>query len=311
MSKGNVLLGYARGKVGDVVFSRRNGEQITSARNRNPRNPRTPRQMFQRSKLYPMVNFYRSAVATQFKYAYADKKQNESDYNVFVRKNMALSPWVTKELASSYAPIPFPALVADGGAPSITAACADFSESSGGAGKAGVGINFAELSSIDNGHVSDVSINMMRMYPEIKEGDLVTFIALYTTGLSIEGGNVLFDGVNGLQFKAAQFVVDTIDVTPISEHGLTPCWLQGQTQNPKCIALLTSESSVEEEGLCFGGAIVVTRQEGSKIVAGNSRVNLNEFANDVYQLMRTETYRDKAAASYGASAEPLLDPTKV
>lgn len=311
MSKGNVLLGYARGKVGDVVFSRRNGEQITSARNRNPRNPRTPRQMFQRSKLYPMVNFYRSAVATQFKYAYADKKQNESDYNVFVRKNMALSPWVTKELASAYAPIPFPALIADGGAPSITALCADFGETATGSKFAGVGVNFADASTIDNADVANASINIMRQYPGIKEGDLVTFIALYTSGLDIESGNVLFDGVNGLQFMAAQFVVNPQDNTSLSDVGLVAAYLEGQTQNPKCIALLTPESSVDEVGLCFGGAIVVTRQEGSKIVAGNSRVNLNEFANDVYQLMRTETYRDKAALSYGATSEPLLDPTKV
>lgn len=48
MSKGNLFLGYARGKVGDVVFSRQNGEQVTRARNRAPRNPQSPLQMLQR-----------------------------------------------------------------------------------------------------------------------------------------------------------------------------------------------------------------------------------------------------------------------
>lgn len=48
MAKGNLLLGYARGKVGDVVFSRQNGEQVTRARNRAPRNPQSPLQMLQR-----------------------------------------------------------------------------------------------------------------------------------------------------------------------------------------------------------------------------------------------------------------------
>lgn len=48
MSKGNLFLGFGRGKVGDVVFSRQNGEQVTRARNRSPRNPRTPLMMLQR-----------------------------------------------------------------------------------------------------------------------------------------------------------------------------------------------------------------------------------------------------------------------
>lgn len=48
MSKGNMFLGHARGKVGDVIFSRQNGEQVTRTRNRHPRNPQTPLQLLQR-----------------------------------------------------------------------------------------------------------------------------------------------------------------------------------------------------------------------------------------------------------------------
>ena len=48
MAKGNLLLGYGRGKVGDVVFSRQNGEQVVRARNRAPRNPQSALQMLQR-----------------------------------------------------------------------------------------------------------------------------------------------------------------------------------------------------------------------------------------------------------------------
>lgn len=48
MSKGNLFLGMGRGKVGDVVFSRQNGEQVTRVRNRAPRNPQTPLQLLQR-----------------------------------------------------------------------------------------------------------------------------------------------------------------------------------------------------------------------------------------------------------------------
>lgn len=48
MSKGNLLLGFGRGKLGDIVLSRSNGEQVARARNRSPRNPQTPLQLAQR-----------------------------------------------------------------------------------------------------------------------------------------------------------------------------------------------------------------------------------------------------------------------
>lgn len=48
MAKGNLLLGYGRGKLGDLVLSHYAGEQISRARNRKPKNPKTTLQMIQR-----------------------------------------------------------------------------------------------------------------------------------------------------------------------------------------------------------------------------------------------------------------------
>lgn len=48
MAKDNLFLGMARGSVGDVVFSRLDGVQVSRSRNRSPRNPRTPLQLLQR-----------------------------------------------------------------------------------------------------------------------------------------------------------------------------------------------------------------------------------------------------------------------
>ena len=53
-----MFLGFARGKVGDVVFTRADGEQITRVRNRSPKNPRTPRQGVQRSILKTVSQAY-------------------------------------------------------------------------------------------------------------------------------------------------------------------------------------------------------------------------------------------------------------
>lgn len=58
MAKGNMLLGYARGKVGDLVFTRVDGEQVSRPRNRHPYNPRTNKQLVQRAIMATVMSAY-------------------------------------------------------------------------------------------------------------------------------------------------------------------------------------------------------------------------------------------------------------
>lgn len=58
MSKGNMLLGHARGKVGDLVFSRTNGQQVVRSRAAVVKNPRTETQMIQRIILNTVAQAY-------------------------------------------------------------------------------------------------------------------------------------------------------------------------------------------------------------------------------------------------------------
>lgn len=58
MAKGNMFQGMARGKVGDVVFSRLNGQQISRVRNRAPHNPRSEKQLTQRIVMNTVMQAY-------------------------------------------------------------------------------------------------------------------------------------------------------------------------------------------------------------------------------------------------------------
>jgi hypothetical protein len=51
MAKGNMFLGTAAGKLGDVVFYRTAGQQASRVRIRNPKNPRSAMQLLQRTIL--------------------------------------------------------------------------------------------------------------------------------------------------------------------------------------------------------------------------------------------------------------------
>ena len=87
MAKGSFFWSTARGKVGNVVYRVRKGQEIASAHQPNVANPRTVTQIAQRIKFSVAVKFYKSAIAKMFKFAFEDKGANESDYNAFMRHN--------------------------------------------------------------------------------------------------------------------------------------------------------------------------------------------------------------------------------
>ena len=89
MAKGNLFQGMARGKVGDVVFSRANGEQISRVRNRHPRNPRTDAQLFQRAIMATIVQAY-SAGKEIFDHAFQGFSVGAQNQREFIKRNAKL-----------------------------------------------------------------------------------------------------------------------------------------------------------------------------------------------------------------------------
>lgn len=122
MAKGNIILGYLRGSIGDITFFRAKGQQLSRARNRAPANPRTVAQMDQRAKMACAVKFYTQVGTNFFKYAFEGKKDNESYFNAFVKNNILLGGYIGKQASRVY---DFPALgawqISSGSLPEITA----------------------------------------------------------------------------------------------------------------------------------------------------------------------------------------------
>lgn len=314
MSKGNMLLGYARGKVGSLVFSRRKGEQVTRARNTHPANPRTPAQIQQRMKMYAPVQVYKSAIASQFVYAFEDQRANETAFNAFMRHNIVNAPWVSKNLASAYAPIPFPMELSSGSTPSVTAEISSIYENqSDDPTRWGVGISLP-TNTIDSGTIAELSTGILAKYPSLREGDLITFIAVRSAGLSIENGDVLYNGVDTFNFAYTQFEINTASSADITSVGLNLGWNSKQATtagSPNFISFVGGDAPFDQEVFAQGGTIIVSRKVDGKVIASNSKLHLNSFGTEVYNLMRTSAYRDKASVTYMATDEPLLDPDKI
>lgn len=122
MAKGNMILGYLRGAIGDIVFWRAKGQQMARARNRAPSNPRTEYQVTQRAKWANVAKFVKMAPPKFFKFAFEGKGVSLSDYNVFYRENLLRSPMMSRTASANPA---YPALgnfvLSRGSLPSIGA----------------------------------------------------------------------------------------------------------------------------------------------------------------------------------------------
>ena len=86
MAKGNMFLGMARGKVGDVVFYRADGQQLSRVRNRNPRNPRSNSQLFQRAIMATIVQAYTAGKAI-FDHSFQGYSVGAQNQRKFISEN--------------------------------------------------------------------------------------------------------------------------------------------------------------------------------------------------------------------------------
>lgn len=86
MAKGNLFLGTASGKVGDVVMYRANGEQCSRVRNRHPRNPNSTKQAIQRAVLATVAQLY-SIGQELFDHSFQGKSVGRESQRFFLKRN--------------------------------------------------------------------------------------------------------------------------------------------------------------------------------------------------------------------------------
>lgn len=84
-----MLLGHARGKVGDLVFSRVNGQQVTRARAAVVKNPQTEAQMIQRILLNTVIQAY-SRMSEICDHSFEGVPVGQPSMSVFMKRNLAM-----------------------------------------------------------------------------------------------------------------------------------------------------------------------------------------------------------------------------
>lgn len=255
MSKGNMLLGHARGKVGDLVFSRVNGQQVTRARAAVVKNPQTEAQMIQRILLNTIIQAY-SRMSEICDHSFEGVQTGQKSMSAFMRKNLnQLRTFVANERESghffdeiySFSPLGSNQfamneyIIATGTLPAVTTTV-----------DASLGGIVAITASGANLTYADV-INSLGL----QRGDQLTFIIQEAWS----------DG--RAAFKFARVILDPRD-TDGNELSLDTLFLSGSAINQPNSKNETEEITFSytnsqlrfyfEQGTSFGAAVIVSRQ---------------------------------------------------
>ena len=184
-----MLLGYARGKVGDLVFSRRLGQQVTRAYNPSPLNPQSDAQMSQRTRLSGLVAAYR-AMRIILDHSFTDRKEGATSYNAFVSANMAIAPFLSKEQARQGVVIVLPYIVSRGVLSRIFV--------SGSGDNAYTNIGLGALVIDDDTTIAEFSQAVIQNNAGWEEGDQLTYFSVVQTALP---GQSQYPHVSAQKFK--------------------------------------------------------------------------------------------------------------
>lgn len=337
MAKGNFLLGYARGSVGDVTFSRVKGNQVAKARNRQPANPNTIPQAMQRALFADAVRFFTRGVQNAFKFAFEGKLETESDYNAFMRLNVNRGVRIGKSPESMY-PAIGDWLVADG---SITpplrypngqniagdAMFGYYVVGDSNAVEYGEGVQLPS-SALTLGYHNDAqvtSIGLLSKYlkaefPQLRDGDFVTFL-LISQAFTGQIGE-LFPSPSGVNeglmedpaWSFAQFTIDesstaaisTIYHSPGTEFGVIDAGLL----NGQALELSRTSVFLPEDGAMYGtiaaGAVIFSRQTSSGLLVSSAPLAQGKNYAAAIEGARTQAYNDFCMVNWGAADPAIL-----
>lgn len=303
MAHGNMLLGYARGSVGDLTFTRTNGNQVARARNRRPKNPKTNSQMAQRSLFASAVKMYQLAVANFFKFAFEDRKPHESDYNAFMRHNVKQGTNITQACFNDRK---YPAignwLFAQGSLPEVTLTQNNNTVS------IWLGINVPDPDMPEPKTIGDLT-QMMITDNKYMSGDMITIVDY---GWSPYPGEypalVPPTGEHTTWFDFKQFVLDVNDTTPISSLGYTAVYDPGSGVGMPAQLYLESGDGIFDEQYRSVACIHTRKKSDGSIMSSNAPLLLSGAYQTALNDSMDQVYIEQVLASWRASEDAILNP---
>ena len=163
----NGILKKLNGSAGSLTFKQVGGQTVVSEKVTAVRNARTPMQMRHRMKWGNVVQMYRG-IAPLINYGFEQKPQGNSDFNMFMKANMAITDiYLTKQEVAGGGCIAAPYQLTQGSLPTIVV-------TGSGAG-AKTDIKLGDLTIDENTTVKDFAIAVVSNNPDYDFGDQISF----------------------------------------------------------------------------------------------------------------------------------------
>lgn len=300
MAKGNIILGYLRGSIGDITFFRAKGQQLSRARNRAPANPKTVLQMDQRAKMACAVKFFSQVGANFFKYAFEGKKDKESYFNAFVKTNIYLGGYIGKQASRVF---DFPALgawqISAGTLPEITA---PYPQSVN-----GVAFSVGTVSGTPIKTISGLSSALIGSdSSRWREGDILTCLCYCATNYSnlptiyTDQGNRAFTSVWQIRLSTSN-----TDMLPSLEFPLLDMYFDCQLDSNGLSFVGSSGSEYTSNLYCFG---LVHSRNTSKGLKVSSSTLVAPQSPELLAVVSSQSgsYYNAVIADWQASEEAIL-----
>lgn len=296
MSKGSLFFGHASGKLGQVVLSTMKGQQIARAWQPKVANPKTSQQQLQRAKFANAVKFFKRAQQNLFKFAFEDRRKNESDYNAFMRHNVVSSAVLDRSVYDNFN---YPAfadnwLLSYGSLGEINA---DNEPSD----KEIVQLLNLPLGTgeIANLTIASASQALVNNYKAIN-GDYVTLV-----GVKSSVNSITADPTMAPEWHIVQFVVDTTDTRKLVE------FLENQDEEASTFFDKDGKEPANivfayDNFACSWLGVILSRVTANGVKVSTSYLMPNYYAYEIYQKSLELPYRQSALNSWGRSSEPIL-----
>ena len=280
-----MLLGLAKGKVGDLVFYRDGGEQRTRTRV-VPKNPRTPAQMAQRVKMANVSALYRT-LSNVLSESFTNRPSNQSGYNAFAAQAIALAPYQTKEMAAVDVVLPQPCFASKGVLPALPLE-GDFE------GVTPYGVSLLGTYGTTTPTVAQVSQDLVSNYSNFQYGDKLAFVAVRFTPSDVE--------VGGVAVYTPLLVVDVLELSSSNANPLSSSNLS-VTDNVLSTDMFVT---LAEDEIGMAAVIHSRVNENGQLETTSQMFQLTPNAQALYDEHRTQQALEVAVQSYMAGSESIL-----
>lgn len=293
MSKGNVVLGYGRGAIGDFVLTRLKGQQVAKARNRHPANPRTSLQMRQRAGFVAPLKFYTRGIQNLFQFAFTDKRLKESDYNAFMRVNVGGGfPLTPDEFRNPGFPALGSWVMSRGSLSSIPIQMAGEHSNN-----LGIKLDF-DNDGKQVGYFSDFLY--INGYADI--GDIITFVIVRADGVAVSANSISVD-----EGAEVRWYINQLKVDPLDTHSLSTVLPYVQSFKVGTTPYLgISAESAQINETTVGMAVIRSKITPKGLRVSTSRLLCGGYVDSFVSFRNSDTEIKRVLAEWGASSAAIL-----